>query len=156
MPRGECCSTPGCNKPVAARGLCHGHYRKMKYPVEASTPCACGCGGLARKRFISGHNTRSLTPEEQSRRSAPTALQRGALWRGKGKKADGYVKEGGRHQHRVVAEKVLGRPLAPGEIAHHKNSVKRDNRPRNLKVMTQGQHINEHRAEMVKKRKKNT
>lgn len=41
----------------------------------------------------------------------------------------GYVKE-----EILVAEVMLGRPLLKGEIVHHINEIRNDNRPENLKV----------------------
>jgi len=47
---------------------------------------------------------------------------------------DGYIKRGGRHEHRVVAEIMLGRPLAPGEIVAHKDRKRPNNEPENLEI----------------------
>jgi hypothetical protein len=56
-----------------------------------------------------------------------------------------YVREGGRHQHRVIAEQMLGRPLEPGEVVHHRDGDYRNNDPANLEVFpSQAEHAREH------------
>ena len=61
--------------------------------------------------------------------------------RGEGKT---YRKRNGEHEHRLVAEQMLGRPLEPGEIVHHIDHDKRNNDPANLQVMTQAEHMRLH------------
>ncbi len=56
-----------------------------------------------------------------------------------------YPKLYGRHEHRVVAEQLLGRALLPGEVVHHKDHNKRNNDPSNLEVLdSQSEHCRLH------------
>lgn len=45
-------------------------------------------------------------------------------------------------EHILVAEQKLGRPLADGEVVHHRNGIHYDNRPENLEVFaTNADHL---------------
>lgn len=51
-----------------------------------------------------------------------------------------------KYEHRVVAEAQMGRQLLPGEIVHHINHDTLDNRPENLRVMTNAEHTTLHHS----------
>ena len=52
----------------------------------------------------------------------------------------GYVLE---HQY-VAVTQIIGRSLEPGEVVHHINGDKQDNRPENLQVMMNSEHLKLH------------
>ena len=82
--------------------------------------------------------------------SRKTAQTRGDTLRGRPRQPRqrlpvSYIKRNGRHEHRVVMEQILGRPLAPGEVVHHKDHNPSNNDPDNLMLLVnQGEHARIH------------
>jgi len=101
--------------------------------------CLCGCGGLVirskshperEKRYINGHNSKG--------KGIGWIINNG--YRRRTFRGVDYFK----YEHVLIMEKFLGRRLIKGEIVHHKNGDKLDNRLSNLELMTISQHMKEH------------
>lgn len=112
---------------------CQARYRSKKYNPD---------GRPITKRpdlseYNRQHNAYRMTPEVREKLSQARA-DTGS--------ADSYRKRHGRHEHRIVAEQILGRPLRKGEVVHHINRDKRDNRPENLMIFeNQAEHARWHK-----------
>lgn len=153
------CTHPGCDRPHSARGYCSAHYHRkfvLHSDMDASIrerrrkgepPVECvwtDCDQL--RRFSSG-----LCPRHERRRKSGSPMDGPAYYhetRG-WLDDDGYrrVKINGKdvYEHRLVMERILGRPLLRAEEVHHKNGIKSDNSPGNLElwVSWKGQRVDD-------------
>lgn len=111
------CRAKGCNKKgVAAKGLCQGHYVRLKKYGED------GVGGPLGRQNIG--NPQRRVDGYMTRRELNHPLA------GKG---NGHVLI-----HREVMSEKLGRLLRENEIVHHINGNRSDNRPENLELWVNG------------------
>jgi len=107
-------------------------------PKKRSTICSAH---LERKRVFGSFQE-----------TQPIKRHQGQCWLGK----NGYYfawKNGKRvYLHRWLMEQKLGRPLNPGEVVHHKNQDRVDNRLRNLMLVnSNGQHLQNHHRKWPRK-----
>ncbi|WNI19223.1 HNH endonuclease [Actinacidiphila sp. ITFR-21] len=119
----EICQDDDCVKPVASRGFCVNHrYSYMR---------AAG----VKPRSMAPAGTGQITKEGYRRISAP---------------GHPNVNRHGRIlEHRKVLADRLGRPLQPGENAHHKNGNRLDNRSENLELRVTSQPSGQRAADLV-------
>jgi len=92
-------------------------------------------GYLSLKRYekISKHMTELNQELNPTRMNFQTRTKLRIARLGTGRK-NTYTKTFGVHTHRVVAEQILGRKLLPGEVVHHIDGDKQNNKPENLRV----------------------
>ncbi len=94
--------------------------------------------------------------DDPERREKQSEGQRGPAnwgWKGGRSISDGYIRVAvgaGHHrwEHRIVMEQMIGRPLKRGEVVHHINGVRDDNRPENLQLFASQSAHRKHHAEM--------
>lgn len=172
------CSFDGCGNPWAHKGLCFGHLAQLKAgkplsPLMGDLPCdvegcdnprssrrrtkceehfgKCSVDGCSRPHSSKGFCHRHYYSEENGYK--PKTIGPWSEWY----PAGGYMRRTRRTptgsesqaQHRVIMEKIIGRELLPNENVHHKNGMRRDNRPENLELWITSQPSGQRPADLV-------
>jgi hypothetical protein len=152
------CSVDGCNRDAKERGLCHGHYQRLRRlgQVQAERPLGRKTEGyclietcdrtIYAKRLCAPHYRRQLAAGdvrvEQPVRAPASDRHISHGYYVITVPTEMRYLTGGESQaleHRYVMAQVLDRPLWPDESVHHKNGDRLDNRPTNLELWSRWQ-----------------
>lgn len=123
-------------------GVCSKEFQRHKCAVkdENNVFCSLKCNRIYTSERMTGMNVEMnperMVPETRAKLRASKLRPN----------ATSYSKLYGRHEHRIVAEQMLGRALRPGEVVHHIDENKRNNHPSNLIVFpSQAMHARWHK-----------
>lgn len=151
------CTIEDCNKPKKSKGLCGMHLQRIKRNGSTDKPKPKEKKLDSRKCTIIGKDNRQCTKPLQAKGMCQMHYRRVKLYNDpykrkigdknkrqtyalvfdpKHENADcrGYVLE-----HRYIMSQILGRPLRGDENVHHKNGIRKDNRPENLELWNTSQ-----------------
>ena len=142
-----CCrEVSGMGQTTVTCSLCGRNFQKPASEVRPHNFC---CADHARKwnaRRLAAYN-REENPLNQPGGAVSSRKKHREKLSGQGA-GKAYRKFYGRHEHRAVAEAMLGRPLRTGEVVHHRDGDKLNNDPLNLEVLpSQAEHTKTQRRD---------
>lgn len=102
--------------------------------------------GIEKRSRAEGVKTQKSRGKRSQSMTGKLVGEKNPMYKG-GYVCGGYKKLGRRQYSHIVAENSIGRDIVAGEVVHHINGDRLDNRPENLKVMTISEHIALHQKD---------
>lgn len=150
---GADCQVNGCDKPAKSKGYCQTHYMRVRRTGEAGSAEL-----ISQPQRKSKYMGQTCKVEDCDR--VPKALGWCVMhyhrwkrtgdavgkWGAQPRQSQGYTTTDGYRmsaerrngrpilEHRLVMERIIGRPLYRFEEPHHKNGIRDDNTPGNLEL----------------------
>ena len=129
------------------------NYHGLRFCVK------CGKSIKTDQKRISKHGRKCMACHKISANETAARGIRSARWKGgRTKSTLGYIaiknsnhpnamKNGYVLEHIFVMSKIVGRAIKKGEVVHHINKIKDDNRPENLMLLSKSEHDLIHKAD---------
>jgi len=126
--------------------VCGKVFKKRRTQVRKNNFCCQDHCRQWQAEYLSEYN-RTVNPMNRTGVPLSVRIKRSRALRGLGE-GKAYRKLLGRHEHRTIAEELIGRHLLTGEVVHHIDEDKLNNDPVNLSVLhSQSEHVRKHQRD---------
>lgn len=122
---------------------CGKPFLKSSSKIRENNFCCNTHANIWKGKWLAAYN-RTVNPMNKPGGVLAARINRSRRQQGNGE-GKTYRKLLGRHEHRRIAETLMGRPLQKGEVVHHIDGNKQNNSPINLEVLpSRKDHVKKH------------